>query len=257
MKFILCGAAPLRKETIDDVNARLGPITFTQGFGMSETTLGVLGQKDGFRSGGSVGCLRGGTWGKVVDVETGKNLGPNQEGELCFKGVFIMKGYIGNNSATQQAIDDKGWLHTGDIGYFDEKGEWFIVDRIKELIKFKGNQVPPAEIESLLLTHPKIVDAAVVGLPDEMSGELPLAFVVRKQGEKLTEKEVIDYVAGNLFIDVFMLFDDKNMIFLDKTSYAKRLHGGVRFIKEIPKNPSGKILRRVLKEKITKNQSKL
>lgn len=185
---------------------------------------------------GSVGSLKTGLYAKVIDTETGKPLGPNQRGELCFKGDCIMKGYLGDVKATQTAILD-GWLHTGDVGYYDNDYEFFIVDRIKELIKYKGFQVPPAEIESLLLTHPKIKDAAVIGKPDELAGELPLAFVVTQDNVNLSAEEVINYVA-------------------ERTSPAKRLRGGVKFVKEIAKNPSGKILRRVLRDSLQKDNIK-
>ncbi|GAB0097778.1 luciferin 4-monooxygenase [Sergentomyia squamirostris] len=223
---IICGAAPLSKEIEDAVSKRIG-VLVKQGYGMSEMTLSTLLQTD-VRKPGSVGNLRPGMYGKVIDPETKKILGPNQPGELCFKGSQNMKGYIGNDAATRDTIDSEGWLHTGDIGYFDEDEQYFIVDRLKELIKYKGYQVPPAEIEALLLTHVKIRDAAVVGVPDEAAGELPFAFVVKQPGMDLTEREVIDFVAK-------------------KASPAKRLHGGVRFVEEIPKNPSGKILRRELR----------
>lgn len=204
---------------------------------MSETTLAVLKQVEGYNKPGSVGLLQFGTWAKVVDTETGEILGPNKPGELCFKGTLIMKGYINNEKETRNTIKD-GWLHTGDIGYYDDDKEFFIVDRLKELIKYKGFQVPPAELEGLLLSNPKIKDCAVIGLPDEMAGELPLAFIVKQQDVEITEKEIFDFVAK-------------------QTSPAKRLHGGVRFIAEIPKNASGKILRRVLRDMLKNPKSKL
>lgn len=204
---------------------------------MSESTLSLLVQSDASCKPGSVGGLKLGIYAKVIDTETGKPLGPNKRGELCFKGDCIMKGYIGDTKSTQGVIRD-GWLHTGDIGYFDDDFEFFIVDRIKELIKYKGFQVPPAEIEALLLTHPKIKDAAVIGKPDEECGELPLAFVVKQLNAVLSEDDVIKFVA-------------------EHASPAKRLRGGVIFVEDIPKNPSGKILRRILREMLKTRQSKL
>uniref|UniRef100_A0AAG5CN47 Luciferin 4-monooxygenase n=1 Tax=Anopheles atroparvus TaxID=41427 RepID=A0AAG5CN47_ANOAO len=231
---LFCGAAPLSKEIEDQVRERLGVAFIRQGYGMSETTLGVLVQ-DGFENkAGSVGKVRQGQWVKVIDPETGRALGPNQRGELCFKGSLIMKGYVGR----ERAIDDDGWLHTGDVAYYDDDREFFIVDRIKELIKYKGFQVPPAELEAILLEHPRISDAAVIGVADERAGELPLAFVVKEHGELLTEQEVIDFVAS-------------------KVSEQKRLRGGVRFISEIPKTASGKILRRELRDLLKNSKSKL
>lgn len=230
LKIMICGAAPLSKELEQSVYDRLKnpKLTIRQGYGMSELSLCVLLQKSIFKP-GSVGELSEGSEVKVID-ENGKTLGPNKRGELCFKGNQLMMGYIGDDKATNDTIDRQGWLHTGDVGYFDDDRQFYIVDRIKELIKWKGFQVPPAEIEAVLLTHKKIRDAAVIGIPDDLAGELPLAFVV-KASDDLTADEVIQFVAKT-------------------ASPAKRLHGGVRFVDEIPKNPSGKILRRELRELI-------
>ena len=133
-----------------------------------------------------------------LDGNSKEALGPNCEGELCFKGDTIMKGYCDDEKATKAMIDEDGFLHTGDVGYYDEDGYFFIVDRIKELIKYKGFQVPPAELEAILLTHPKIRDAAVVGLPDEIAGELPFAFVEKQPGVEITAEEIIKYVNGKI-----------------------------------------------------------
>lgn len=194
---------------------------------MSETTYGVLIQTTGFMKHGSVGILSFGTSCKVVHTETGALLGPNESGELCFQGPLVMKGYINNEEETNKIIKD-GWLHSGDIGYYDDNKEFFIVDRLKELIKYKGYQVPPAELEAILLTHPKINDVAVVGIPDDDAGEVAMAFVVKKPNVEIEEEEITSFVAS-------------------QTSPAKRLHGGVRFIAEIPKSSSGKILRKDVK----------
>lgn len=134
---------------------------------------------------------------------------------------------MNNPKATEECITPDGWFHTGDIGYYDEEGNFFIVDRLKELIKYKGFQVPPAELEALLHTHPNVLDVAVVGIPDEGAGELPKAFVVSK-GE-ITEGEIIEFVA-------------------QRVSPHKKLRGGVEFIEQIPKTASGKILKRELKK---------
>jgi len=128
-------------------------------------------------------------------------------------------------------VDKEGWLHTGDIATVDKNGFFYIVDRLKELIKYNGYQVAPAELEGVLLTNPNILDAGVVGKPDPDAGELPTAFVVLKPGAVLTEKEIIDYA-------------------LTQTSPLKKLRGGVIFIDQIPKTVSGKILRIVLKQKL-------
>ncbi|MGK2929564.1 MAG: AMP-binding enzyme, partial [Acidimicrobiales bacterium] len=133
-----------------------------------------------------------------------------------------------NDEATRNTIDSDGWLHTGDVAEVDEDGHFYIVDRVKELIKFKGFQVPPAELEALLLTHPAIADVAVIGVPDDEAGELPKAFVVVAAGQELGEQDVKDFVAG-------------------KVANYKQIRQ-VEFIAEIPKSASGKILRRVLRD---------
>lgn len=200
LKVIWVGAAPLSKEVEDAVRARIGVSVIRQGYGMTEATLAFTGQTDDAHTPGSVGIIRSGFWGKVIDTETGVVLGPNQRGELCFKGTTVMKGYVGDVLSTSATIDKEGWLHTGDIGYYDDNGEWYIVDRIKELIKFKAFQVPPAEIEAVLLTHPGVKDVGVIGVPDDEAGELPLAFVVQQHNVNLTKEDIIEYVAGNRFI---------------------------------------------------------
>jgi 4-coumarate--CoA ligase len=148
LRFILSGAAPLSKELENAVKDRLkNPrLVVKQGYGMTEFTVGVLCQKDIVKP-GSVGDLNSGTYGKVID-EDGNTLGPHKKGELCFKGEVVMLGYINDEAATSGTIDKDGWLHTGDVGYYDEDLQFFIVDRIKELIKWKGFQVPPAGMSS-------------------------------------------------------------------------------------------------------------
>lgn len=158
--------------------------------------------------------------------------GPTAVGELWCRGPNVMKGYWRNPKATAQTLTPDGWLKTGDVAYVDENGMFFIVDRIKELIKVKGNQVAPAELEALLLEHPGIADAAVIGMPTEDGDEKPRAFVIRQVGpvgEKLTEQDVKAFVEN-------------------KVVRYKRLAGGVEFVDVIPKNPSGKILRRQLRD---------
>ncbi|GMN48082.1 hypothetical protein TIFTF001_017256 [Ficus carica] len=167
---------------------------------------------------------------KIVDPETGSSLPRNQPGEICIRGDQIMKGYLNNSEATKNTIDEQGWLHTGDIGLVDEDDELFIVDRLKELIKYKGFQVAPAELEALLLTHPHISDAAVVPMKDEAAGEVPVAFVVRSNHSQIIEDEIKQFVS-------------KQVVFY------KRINR-VFFIDAIPKSPSGKILRKDLRAKL-------
>nr|CAD7396225.1 unnamed protein product [Timema poppensis] len=176
---------------------------------------------------------------QVVDLETGAPLGPNCCGELCFKGPLLMKGYLGDLQATSATMDYDGFLRTGDVGYYDQEGYFYIVERVKELIKYKSFQVPPAELEAILLTHPSVQDAAVIGIPDEMSGELPMAFIVKQPGATINSEMVTRFVAEHV-------------------SPQKRLHGGVEFIDAIPKTASGKILRRELRERYSRsNKAKL
>jgi len=212
-------------------------ILVMQAYGQTEATLGVLFCEVATAKPGSVGEIVKGTYAKVID-DNGSSLGPNKVGELCFKGPLTMRGYRNNPEATAITVDKNGWLHSGDLGYFDEDNQFYIVDRLKELIKYKGYQVPPAELEGLLLSHPKIKDAGVIGIPDEIAGELPFAFVVKEEGCDLAEKEVKDFVAKT-------------------ASNPKWLRGGVKFIDEIPKNPSGKILRREMKELYKSMKAKL
>ncbi|XP_053698551.1 luciferin 4-monooxygenase-like [Sabethes cyaneus] len=233
VKTIICGAAPLSREVEDLIRARLNVTSIRQAYGMSETTLAILLQLDAENKPGSVGRVRPGQWVKVVDTDNDRTLGPYQNGELCFKGSLIMKGYIGQ----EKAIDDKGWLRTGDIGYYDNGKDFYIVDRQKELIKYKAFQVAPTELEALLLSHPAVKDAAVVGLPDDRDGELATAFVVPAEGVAANVKDIAQFVDAQV-------------------SVQKRLHGGVRVIEEIPKTASGKILRRKLRE-ILRSKSKL
>jgi 4-coumarate--CoA ligase len=237
VKVIFSGAAHLAKDVEQAVIQRFkNRIIVCQGYGMSETTLGVTRSVVQLKP-GTVGKVSDGQYAKVIDVN-GKSLGPNKVGELCFIGPMVMKGYLGNSKATAETIDDDGWLHTGDLGYYDEDHQFFIVDRLKELIKYKGFQVAPAELEGLLLSDTKIKDAGVIGIPDAVAGELPFAFIVKQPDSIITEKEVKDFVAKN-------------------ASNAKWLRGGVKFVDEIPKNPSGKILRRELRDLYKNMRAKL
>lgn len=244
VREIYSGAASLQAETEQAVYKRFPSIkVIRQGYGMTEgltLLLPPVPPKQHIKQ-GAVGLLTKGTQAKVVDPDSGVLLGANQPGELRFLGPQLMKNYFNNPEATREAFDEEGFLKTGDVGYYDNEGYFFIVDRIKDLIKYKAFQVPPAELETLLLSHPQILDAAVIGIPDERCGELPMAFVVRKprigQNTELSEQDVIDFVAKEM-------------------SPAKRLHGGCRFVEMIPKNPSGKILRRVLREEVLSKQIK-
>ncbi|XP_074030009.1 luciferin 4-monooxygenase [Leptinotarsa decemlineata] len=238
VKSVLCGAAPLNKEIEDILKKRLNITSCTQGYGLTEINLAVtLVNPNEIGNPGTVGKVVSYMKLKVRDPETGRSLGPHQVGEICVKGPMLMKGYYKNEEATRHIFTSDGWLKTGDLGYYDTDRFFYIVDRLKELIKYKGYQVAPAELEALLINHPKVLDVGVVGLPDILAGELPLAFIVKKPGENLTEKELQDFVANSL-------------------SPQKWLRGGVIFVSEIPKNPSGKILRRELRKRLGDYQIK-
>lgn len=243
VKSVWCGAAPLSAETINLALKRLPNCKgIFQAYGMTETSLAATKdseQDDVPRKPGSGGYPLAGVQVKVVDIETRRKLGPNQQGEICIKGPVVMKGYVGSEQASRDMFDEENYLKTGDIGYYDKDACFFVVDRLKELIKYKGNQVAPAAVESVILQHNAVAECGVVGAPDEAAGELPTAFVVLKPGASLTEAELIQFTNAKL-------------------SPSSRLHGGVIMVKEIPKNPSGKILRRSLKEKLLeRKKSKL
>jgi acyl-CoA synthetase (AMP-forming)/AMP-acid ligase II len=167
---------------------------------------------------------------RLVDPATLEDVGAGERGEIWVKGPQVMKGYLNRPDATAEMITPEGWLRTGDVGVVDSDGYLFVVDRLKELIKYKGFQVAPAELEAVLLTHPEVADAAVIGKPDLEAGEVPLAFVVRRPGAELTADSVIGYVA-------------------ERVAGYKKVRA-VEFVDEIPKSPSGKILRRVLAQAV-------
>src|SRR6266511_1189249 len=225
LKTIFSGAAPLDEHLTRACMKRLG-CDVRQGYGMTETSPVTHSSPadPALVKFGSVGVPAPNTECKIVSLETGEALGTNKEGEVCVRGPQIMKGYLNRPEATAATIDAEGWLHTGDIGYVDDKGHFFIVDRAKELIKYKGFQVPPAELEALLLIHPCVADAAVIPCPDDEAGEVPKAFVVLK-GE-VTPEDLMKFVAA-------------------RVAPHKKIRQ-LEFIDKIPKSPSGKILRRLL-----------
>lgn len=165
---------------------------------------GLSGRDDDDDSFENPGCgvLLPGFLSKVVDLETQETLEAGQTGEICYMGENVMLGYWNNPEATKQTIDQDGWLHTGDIGYFDKNGILHVVDRVKELIKYKGYQVSPSEIETVLLSHPAVKDAAVAGKPDERNGEVPVAFVVKQPGAKITAEDIQEFVKRELSLSL-------------------------------------------------------
>jgi acyl-CoA synthetase (AMP-forming)/AMP-acid ligase II len=201
-----------------------------QGYGMTEASPATHTTSDDAvtTKAGSIGVPVANTECRVVDPVTGNDVSPGADGELWIRGPQIMLGYHNRPDETRAMLDADGWLHTGDIGHADEDGHFFIVDRLKELIKYKGMQIAPAELESVLLSHPAVADAAVVPQKDEDAGEIPHAFVVLKA--PVTADDLMAFVATRV------------------ASYKKIRR--LDFIDAIPKSPSGKILRRVLRDRI-------
>ncbi|HEY6246223.1 MAG TPA: 4-coumarate--CoA ligase family protein [Pyrinomonadaceae bacterium] len=228
LKTIFSGAAPLGEDLTRACMTRLG-CSIRQGYGLTETSPVTHSSPADPKQVkfGSVGVPAPNTECKIASLETGEPLPPGREGEVCVRGPQVMKGYLNRPEATASTIDPDNWLHTGDIGYVDEDGHFFIVDRLKELIKYKGLQVPPAELEAVLLTHPAVADAAVIPYPDEEAGEVPKAIVVLKTPAEA--EAIMEYVA-------------------ERVAPHKRIRH-VEFVTQIPKSPSGKILRRVLVER--------
>jgi acyl-CoA synthetase (AMP-forming)/AMP-acid ligase II len=226
LKYLFCGAAPLGPELTEAVEKRLN-IKIRQGYGMTEASPATHYTVAGTERAGTVGKLMPSIEMRIIDPETGKDLPSGQAGEVWVRGPNVMRGYLNNPDATAKTVDADGWLHTGDIGIADDDGYLTVVDRLKELIKVKGFQVAPAELESLLLKHPQIADVAVIPVFDEHCGEVPKAIVVKR--DALTADDVIAFLKP-------------------KVAHYKCVKH-VAFVDAIPKSPSGKILRRILVEK--------
>lgn len=228
LRKVLSGGAPLSKELIEGFKEKYPQVEILQGYGLTESTaIGAsTDSAEESRQYGTAGLLSPNTEAKIVDPETAEALPVNRTGELWIKGPYVMKGYFKNTEATKATVTPEGWLKTGDLCYIDEDGYLFVVDRLKELIKYKGYQVPPAELEALLLTHPEITDAAVIPFPDKEVGQFPMAYIVRKNGSNLSAHEVMEFVAKQV------------------APYKKVRK--VAFVTDIPKNASGKILRKDL-----------
>jgi acyl-CoA synthetase (AMP-forming)/AMP-acid ligase II len=226
LKQIFSGAAPLGAELAAEAAARVG-CEVVQGYGMTELSPVSHCTPEGQFRPGTSGVTVPNAEIRLVDPITGEDCDVGGEGELLVRGPMVMKGYLNNPEATAITIDEDGWLHTGDIATVDDHAHVSIVDRVKELIKYKGFQVPPAELEALIITHPKVADVAVIGVPDVEAGELPKAFVVLQPGAELTAEELQAFVAEHV-------------------APYKRIRI-VEFVDQIPKSPSGKILRRLLR----------
>ncbi|RAJ60507.1 acyl-CoA synthetase (AMP-forming)/AMP-acid ligase II [Streptomyces sp. Amel2xB2] len=229
VRWALCGAAPLDADLADVCARRLGLTALGNGYGMTEASPGIAATtgRDAAMPHGTAGRIAPSTEIRIVGTEDGRDLGVDEVGEIFVRGPQVMKGYLGQPEETDAMVDDGGWLRTGDVGRIDADGWLFVVDRVKELIKYKGYQVAPAELEGVLLSHPGIADAAVTGVPDEHGGEVPKAFVVRTADAALTGEDVMAYVAGRV------------------APYKKVRQ--VAFTDAVPRAASGKILRRRLR----------
>ncbi|MCM2393304.1 AMP-binding protein [Streptomyces albipurpureus] len=233
LEHIICAAAPLDAALALACSDRLGLPPISQAYGMTELSPGCHAVPIGAENPppGTVGKLLPSTEMRIVALDDRtRPAGPGAEGEIAIRGPQVMKGYLGQPEATAEMIDKDGWLYTGDVGRVDEDGWLFVVDRVKELIKYKGYQVAPAELEALLLTHDSIVDAAVIGVREEDGTEIPAAYVVRRQPTGgLTADAVMRYVA-------------------ERVAPYKKIRR-VTFVAGVPRAPSGKILRRELRER--------
>jgi acyl-CoA synthetase (AMP-forming)/AMP-acid ligase II len=228
LRWLLCGAAPLGSELTTALQQRLG-VSVRQGYGMTEASPAThfTGPGPAESRIGKTGVLVPNTQCRIVDPITGLDVA---SGEVWIRGPQVMKGYLNNPDATARTIDPNGWLHTGDIGTVDAEGYLSIVDRLKELIKVKGFQVAPAELEALLLKHPQIADVAVIPVADPDGGEVPKAIIVPKEANGTLTAEDVKAFLGSM------------------VAHYKRIHH-VEFVDAIPKSTAGKILRRVLVER--------
>ncbi|MFF5895380.1 4-coumarate--CoA ligase family protein [Streptomyces argenteolus] len=233
LEYVLSAAAPLDAGLAAACSDRLDVPAVRQGYGMTELSPAchVVPLDAENPPPGTVGKLLPGTQMRIVSLtDPGIDVGTDTPGEILIRGPQVMKGYLGRPEATAAMIDEDGWLHTGDVGRVDEDGWLYVVDRVKELIKYKGYQVAPADLEALLLTHPSIDDAAVIGVYDADGNEVPKAYLVRRAGaQDLTEDDVISYVA-------------------DRVSPYKKVRQA-EFIEAVPRAVSGKILRRELRDR--------
>jgi 4-coumarate--CoA ligase len=232
LRFMHTSAAPAPNEIIVAVHKRLG-IPVRQGYGLSEAAPSVSSQRSEAwdRPVGASGRLAPNMSARFMSE--GKEVPTGEEGEVCLKGPNIFKDYYDNPKATAEAFDSEGWYHTGDIGRADEQGNIYITDRLKDLIKYNGFQVAPAQLEDLLLGHPAVADVAVIGVYSEARvTELPRAYVVVAAGHTGDER----------------LAETLQSWLNERVSPHKKLRGGVRFVEAIPKSNAGKVLRRVLVE---------
>lgn len=226
LRAIVNSAAPAAPSTVDSLMDKLSPTAgFQDGYGMTECNFLTMVPFGESRS-GTIGKLLPNVKAKVIDTATGELLGPLEDGELCFKSPSVMDGYYNNAAATAKTFDAEGWLRSGDVGRYHEDGFFSIVGRTKELIKVKGLQVSPSELEDVILQHPEVVDAGVVGVEHDRMGEAPRAFVVTRK--RIPEEEIHKFLEP-------------------RVAPHKRLAGGVFFVDQLPRSAAGKLLRKELK----------
>jgi len=246
LKVITYGAAPMPIPVIRKALEEFPGVSFINAFGQTETasTITALGPEDHVLTGtpeemekklkrlSSIGKPMADVQMKVIDQETGKTLGPNEVGEILAKGPRVMSGYWKDEEKTAKTIDKDGWVHTGDVGYVDDDGYYFLAGRSSDMIIRAGENISPEELENVIREHPKVEDVAVIGVPDETWGEEPRAVVIPKKGEKPTEEEIMEYCRQNL-------------------ASFKRPRS-VLFVNDLPRNPMGKLVKREIREKYGK-----
>ena len=238
VKRFSSGAAPLSEEVISLLEKKFPGTGFKQGYGMTESCSCITAHDPGhygYKYAHAVGIVCASTEVRILK-EDGSGGGVGEKGEILARGPQIVMGYLGNEKATKETFDGEGWLHTGDQGYVDEEGLVYVTDRIKEMVKVNGIGVAPAELEDLLLGHGLVEDVAVMGMLDEYKGEVPKAFVVLKPGFKEGKGKDLGEVGREM------------LAYVKERKVKHKWVSEVEFVDEIPKSPSGKILRRVLKK---------
>ncbi|KAL6261341.1 hypothetical protein P5V15_006438 [Pogonomyrmex californicus] len=231
LSVLLCGGMALRPKMQEKLRRNLPHAQILQGYGTTELISLATFQQPHHKN-GSCGTVCSNVQMKIVDIESGKILGPNQAGEIWAKFASMMTGYY-KSPEMKSVIDEDGWLHTGDYGYVDEDGELFIINRIKDVIKYRGLDIRPGEIENVLSSHPAVQEVAVIGVPHTLDGEHPLAFIIKRPGAMVTEQELIDFVAKDM-MDHY------------------KLRAGVIFLDSFPRTSTNKIIKKDLKAMVTK-----
>ncbi|KAK4763653.1 hypothetical protein SAY87_013091 [Trapa incisa] len=228
LEVVFCGGAALRRAIVEGFCDRFPHVQLAQSYGLTETTGRIFATVDPLESEvlGATGRLLPNCEAKIVDPTTDVALAPSESGELWVRGPSIMKGYIDDDEATRAVLDSEGWLRTGDICYIDDDGFLFFVDRIKEIIKYKGYQVAPTELEHLLYSHPDIAEAAVAPFPDDEAGQIPMAFIVKRPGSNIDALHIKTFVG-------------------EMVAPYKKIRR-VMFMETLPKNAQGKLLRKEL-----------